>query len=103
MRGFRHQRFTLALASGYLSLLCTVGYSFLLVPLSLAHVSMGVLGLWFLGLQASRYLELVDLGISGASLRLISQTKFSPQEYRKTMSAAWLVQMAQGMMIAGAG
>lgn len=103
MRGFRHQRFTLALASGYLALLCTVGYSFLLVPLSLAHVSLGVLGLWFLGLQACRYLELVDLGISGASLRLISQAKFSPEEYRKTMTAAWLVQMAQGLGIAGVG
>lgn len=103
MRGLRHQRFTLALASGYFSLLCTVGYSFLLVPLSLAHVSMGVLGLWFLGLQACRYLELVDLGISGASLRLISQAKFNPGEYGKTLSAAWLLQMAQGMCIAGAG
>lgn len=103
MRGFRHQRFTLALASGYFALLCTVGYSFLLVPLSLAHVSLGVLGLWFLGLQACRYFELVDLGISGASLRLISQVKFNPEEYRKTMSAAWLVQAAQGLFIAGAG
>jgi len=103
MRGIRHQRFTLALASGYIALLCTVGYSFLLVPLSLAHVSLSILGLWFLGLQACRYLELVDLGISGASLRLISQSKFQPEEYRKTMSAAWCVQVAQGCFIAGAG
>ena len=103
MRGLRHQRFTLALASGYLSLLCAVGYSFLLVPLSLAHASLGVLGLWFLGLQACRYVELVDLGISGASLRLISQAKLDPEEYRKTISAAWLVQTTQGLLIAGAG
>jgi O-antigen/teichoic acid export membrane protein len=103
MRGIRHQRFTLALASGYFALLCTVGYSFLLVPLSLAHVSLGTLGLWFLGLQACRYLELIDLGISGASLRLISQSKFQPEEYRKTMASAWCVQVAQGCFIAGAG
>lgn len=103
MRGLRHQRFTLALASGYIALLCTVGYSFLLVPLSLAHVSLGTLGLWFLGLQACRYLELVDLGISGASLRLISQSKFQPEDYRKTLSASWCVQLAQGFFIAGAG
>lgn len=103
MRGIRHQRFTLALASGYIALLCTVGYSFLLVPLSLAHVSLGILGLWFLGLQACRYLELIDLGISGASLRLISQSKFQPEEYRKTMAAAWCVQAVQGCFIAGAG
>ena len=84
MRGLRHQRFTLALASGYLSLLCVVGYSFLLVPLSLAHVSLGILGLWFLGLQACRYLELVDLGISGASLRLISQAELDPEDRKST-------------------
>ena len=103
MRGIRHQRFTLALASGYIALLSTVGYSFFLVPLSLAHVSLGVLGLWFLGLQACRYLELVDLGISGASLRLVSQAKFNPEEYGKTLSATWLVQASQGLMIAGVG
>jgi len=103
MPGLRHQRFTLALASGYLALLGTVGYSFLLVPLSLSHVSLAVLGLWFLALQACRYLELIDLGVSGASLRLISQAKFNATEYRKTVFAAWGVLLLQGLLIAVTG
>ena len=78
MPGLRHQRFTLALFSSYGSMLCVIAYSFLLVPLSLAHLPLGILGLWFLALQASRYMELIDLGISGASLRLMAQSHGHP-------------------------
>lgn len=103
MPGLRHQRFTLALFSAYGSMLCVIAYSFLLVPLSLAHLPLGILGLWFLALQASRYMELIDLGISGASLRLMAQSHGTPADYRKMVTCSFGFQLAQGSLIAGAG
>lgn len=103
MPGLRHQRFTLALFSAYGSMLCVIAYSFLLVPLSLAHLPLGILGLWFLALQASRYMELIDLGISGASLRLMAQSHGTPLDYRRTVTCSFGFQLAQGSLIAGVG
>jgi len=103
MPGLRHQRFTLALFSAYGSMLCVIAYSFLLVPLSLAHLPLGILGLWFLALQASRYMELIDLGISGASLRLMAQSHTTPLDYRRMVTCSFGFQLAQGGLIAGAG
>jgi len=103
MPGLRHQRFTLALFSAYGSMLCVIAYSFLLVPLSLAHLPLGILGLWFLALQASRYMELIDLGISGASLRLMAQSHTTPLDYRRMVTCSFGFQFAQGGLIAGAG
>ena len=103
MPGLRHQRFTLALFSAYGSMLCVIAYSFLLVPLSLAHLPLGILGLWFLALQASRYMELVDLGISGASLRLMAQSHGIPLDYRRMVTCSFGFQLVQGSLFAGAG
>jgi O-antigen/teichoic acid export membrane protein len=103
MPGLRHQRFTLALFSAYGSMLCVIAYSFLLVPLSLAHLPLGILGLWFLALQASRYMELIDLGISGASLRLMAQSHGTPADYRRIVTCSFGFQLAQGSLIAGVG
>lgn len=103
MPGLRHQRFTLALFSAYGSMLCVIAYSFLLVPLSLAHLPLGVLGLWFLTLQTSRYMELIDLGISGASLRLMAQSHGTPADYRRMVTCSFGFQLAQGSLIAGVG
>jgi len=103
MPGLRHHRFTLALFSAYGSMLCVIAYSFLLVPLSLAHLPLGILGLWFLSLQAVRYMELVDLGISGASLRLMAQSHGTPADYRRMVTCSFGFKLAQGALIAGAG
>ena len=103
MPGLRHQRFTLALFSAYGSMLCVIAYSFLLVPLSLAHLPLGILGLWFLALQASRYMELIDLGISGASLRLMAQSLATPLDYRRMVTCSFGFQLAQGSLIAAVG
>lgn len=103
MPGLRHQRFTLALFSAYGSMLCVIAYSFLLVPLSLAHLPLGILGLWFLALQTSRYMELIDLGISGASLRLMAQSHGTPLDYQRMVTCSFGFQLAQGSLIAGAG
>ena len=103
MPGLRHQRFTLALFSAYGSMLCVIAYSFLLVPLALAYLPLSILGLWFLALQASRYMELIDLGISGASLRLMAQSHATPLDYRRMVTCSFGFQLAQGSLIAGAG
>ena len=103
MPGLRHQRFILALFSSYGTIICVIAYSFLLVPISLAHLPLGILGLWFLALQAARYFELIDLGISAASLRLVAQSLATPLDYRKMVTCSLGFQLVQGALIAAAG
>jgi len=48
-------------------------------------------------------MELIDLGISGASLRLMAQSHTTPLDYRRMVTCSFGFQLAQGGLIAGAG
>ena len=48
-------------------------------------------------------MELIDLGISGASLRLMAQSHGTPADYRRMATCSFGFQLAQGSLIAGVG
>jgi O-antigen/teichoic acid export membrane protein len=94
-----------ALASGYLLLAANVAYTLGSVPLALHYLSKEEFGLWALTTQLAGYIALLDLGMGGASMRVLIDFKDREEgtEYGSTILTGFLVNLAQGGLIAVCG
>jgi len=90
-----------ALASGLVGTLCNILYGFSFVPLCLAFLPLENFGLWALMLQLVRYLDMLDVGVSGAVFRLFSEANQSLDRDKiyNLWTSSLLVQGAQGAAI----
>jgi O-antigen/teichoic acid export membrane protein len=93
------------LFTGYAALILNIAYTVISVPMALHYLSKAEFGLWALALQISGYLMLLDLGVSSALNRLLSNHKdtLNDGSYGSLLLTAGLVFLVQGIVIAMAG
>jgi len=98
----RLKHYTLALASGYLLLGSNIAYGLVMVPMALAYLGKPSFGMWAIVVQVGAFLELTDLGMTGAFSRIIIEYKSRPDrgEYASLVKTMGLVFCLQGMVIA---
>jgi len=101
----RVRRFAAGLSTGYVALFLNIAYTVVSVPMALHYLSKTEFGLWALALQISGYLMLLDLGVSSALNRLLSNHKdtLNDGSYGSLLLTAGLVFVVQGIVIAVAG
>ncbi len=90
-----------ALLSGYLALGVNVAYTLGSVPLALRYLSNEEFGLWALTSQLAGYVALLELGMSGAAMRILIDFKDRREEtaYGSTILTGLLVNAAQSVLI----
>jgi hypothetical protein len=98
----RLKHFTRSLASGYLLLGVNIAYTLAMVPLALAYLDKPVFGIWAVVVQIGVFLQLTDLGMTGAFARILIEYKDAShrREYASVMKTMWMVFCLQGLLIA---
>lgn len=71
----RSRDFIRGLSASWVATFVTVGYSLLSVPLALRYLGVDEFGLFMIVLQAAGYFALIDLGMSGATARILIDYK----------------------------
>lgn len=71
----RSKDFARGLSASWVATFVTVGYSLLSVPVALRYLSVDEFGLFMIVLQAAGYFALIDLGMSGATARILIDHK----------------------------
>src|SRR3954464_15027732 len=90
-----------SLSSGYLAMAANVIYTLASVPLALHYLSKDEFGLWALAMQVAAYLQLIDLGVTGAVWRILIDHKDDRTggEYNSVIKTSVLVFTVQGLFI----
>ena len=93
------------IASSYLLLVVAALYSFVSIPLALHYLDKGKFGLWVLVGSIAGYFNLIDLGITGASVRLFMDHKDQRDggAYGSLIKSSWCVALAQGIIVIALG
>lgn len=101
----RLRQFTQGVASSWMATFVTVIYSLLSVPLALRHLSVDEFGLLMLLLQVAAYFNLVDLGMTASTARILIDHKDQPREgrYGSVILAGGAVCLCQGLIILALG
>lgn len=101
----RSKRFVAGLLAGYGSIGANIIFTVASVPLALHYLDKEQFGLWALALQINGYLNLIDLGMSGAVSRHIADHKddVNGGDYGDNLITGSLVFLIQGLMIALVG
>jgi O-antigen/teichoic acid export membrane protein len=97
----RQKGFIAGLASSWASTLVTVAYSLVSVPLAIRYLSVEEFGLFMLLLQIAGYFTLIELGMAGATARILVDHKDKPESkaYGSVILTGTLVFAVQGMLI----
>ena len=97
----RWRQFTRGVASSWLATFFTVVYSLLSVPVALRFLSVDEFGLLMLLLQVGTYFNLVDLGMTAATARILIDHKDRPKEagYGSFILAGAAVCLLQAVVI----
>ncbi|MFZ4483194.1 MAG: lipopolysaccharide biosynthesis protein [Chthoniobacterales bacterium] len=97
----RAGHFTRGLSASWLATFVTVAYSLASVPIALRHLDVEEFGLFMLMMQVAGYLTLIELGMSGASARILIDHKDASDRraYAEILSTSALVCAAQAGLI----
>jgi len=97
----RLRQFTQGVASSWIATLITVVYSLLSVPIALKYLSADEFGLLMLLMQIATYFNLVDLGMTAATARLLIDHKERPAagQYGSFILAGAAVCLLQAIII----
>jgi O-antigen/teichoic acid export membrane protein len=97
----RLQRVIKGVASSYLLLVATALYSLASVPIALHYLDKSRFGLWVLMGTVANFLNLIDVGMTGASARLLIDHKDDRDggRYGGMICTGWLVCFIQGGMV----
>jgi O-antigen/teichoic acid export membrane protein len=97
----RLRQFTQGVASSWLATFVTVVYALLSVPIALRFLSVDEFGLLMLLQQVATYFSLVDLGMAGATARILIDHKDRPEEakYGSFILAGAAVCLLQAVII----
>lgn len=101
----RSNRFISGVLTGYSSTIANIVYTLTSVPLALHYFDKEQFGLWALAVQINGYLNLIDLGMSGAVSRFVADHKddVNGGEYGSHLLTGGMVFVIQGLIIAVAG
>ncbi len=101
----RLSRFRRSVVSGYAVLGANVLYSLASVPIALHYLGTEEFGLWAMAMQLAGYLQLIDLGMSGAISRILIDHKDEPAggEYGGILKTGMIVLGLQALIVAVAG
>jgi len=80
-------------------------YTLASIPLALHYLSNQQFGLWQVAITVAGYLLLIDMGMTGASARILIDHKDDPtgDAYRSVIKISWIVFSIQGLAIAVIG
>lgn len=97
----RSNRFLAGLLTGYGSIAANIVFTMTSIPLALHHLDREHFGLWALALQISGYLNLIDLGMSGAVSRFVADYKddVNGGDYGSHLLTGGVVFVIQGLFI----
>jgi len=97
----RQRGFITGLASSWATTLVTVAYGLASVPLALRYLTVEEFGLFMLVLQIAGYFVLVEMGMAGATARILVDHKDQPEDkvYGSVILTGTLVFDAQWMLI----
>ena len=101
----RSKRFIAGLLSGYGNIAANIVFTMASIPLALHYLDKEHFGLWALAAQINGYLNLIDLGMTGAVSRFVADHKdeVNGGEYGSHLLTGGLVFAIQGAIIAGFG
>ena len=101
----RANRYLRSLGSNYILLLVNTAYTFITMPLALRCLGAGEFGVWVVTSSIAGYLAMLDLGTSGAVVRLLVDHKDRPEDgtYGSLIKSAVLVQALQAVLIFAVG
>lgn len=97
----RVDHFARGLSASWFATLVTVFYGLASVPLALSYLSVEEFGLFMLVQQVAGYFALVELGMSGATARILIDHKdnHSSKSYGSVIKTSFLVLGVQGLVI----
>jgi len=101
----RFHQFTRGVGSSWLATVATVTYSLLSVPIALRYLSIEEFGLFVLLLQVAAYFSLLEIGMSGATARILVDHKDNPNDghYGSAILTGSLVFSIQALLILAGG
>ena len=101
----RANRYLRSLGSNTILLLVNTAYTFITMPVALRSLGAGEFGVWIVASSMAGYLAMIDLGTSGATVRLLIDHKDHPENgtYGSLIKSALLVQAVQALLIFGVG
>lgn len=101
----RSKRFISGLITGYGSIGANIVFTLTSIPLALHYLDKEQFGLWALAVQINGYLNLIDLGMSGAVSRFVADHKDDVDggDYGSHLLTGGVVFAIQGLIIALAG
>ncbi|HMP81600.1 MAG TPA: oligosaccharide flippase family protein [Verrucomicrobiota bacterium] len=97
----RLKNYTRSLASGYALMAVNIVYSLAMIPLALTHLDQSVFGIWAVVVQIGVFLQLTDLGMTGAFVRILIEHKDATdrKNYASVIKTMWMVFCLQGVVI----
>lgn len=98
----RSKKFIFGLGASYVGVVANIAYSLAIVPIGLYYLGIDQFGLWMLLSQAAGYLALIELGVFGATARILIDYKDHKNgaAYTSIVATAALILIAQGILIA---
>lgn len=101
----RLQKAFRGIATGYLLMGVNIVYTMASIPLALKYLSTEQFGLWALVSQLAGYMQLMDLGMSGAVARILGDYKDDRDggAYGSVLKTGALVFLIQGIALAAVG
>lgn len=98
----RSKKFISGLGASYVGVVANIAYSLAIVPIGLYYLGIDQFGLWMLLSQAAGYLALIELGVFGATARILIDYKDHKDgaAYTSIVATAALILIAQGVLIA---
>lgn len=101
----RANRYLRSLGSNTILLLVNTAYTLITMPVALRCLGADEFGVWIVASSMAGYLAMIDLGTSGATVRLLIDHKDHPENgtYGSLIKSALLVQAVQALLIFGVG
>lgn len=98
----RSKKFISGMGASYVGVVASIAYSLAIVPIGLYYLGIDQFGLWMLLSQAAGYLALIELGVFGATARILIDYKDHKDgaAYTSIVATAALILIAQGVLIA---
>ena len=98
----RSSRFISGVGASYIGLGANIAYSLAIVPIGLYYLGKDQFGLWMLLVQIATYLSFIELGIFGASARILIdyQDDKNGSAYAQVVTTAWAVLVVQAAIMA---
>ena len=100
----RSSRFISGIGASYIGLAANIAYSLAIVPIGLYYLGKDQFGLWMLLVQLATYLSVIELGMFGASARILIDYKDDKDgsAYAQVVTTTWAVLVVQAAIMAAA-